>query len=239
MNISEWTLQQIEAGYQKQKNSFVCNYCGQNFVDEGENPEKQIKEHIQEIHQGNGYQLIHADTKYNTLTEVQKKLLEAFLQGKKDKEIAEEMGITPSTVRHQKFTFREKYKQAKFYMAMYQQVFASKSSSENLLAVPDKMNKVDERFFITEEEYDIAIRKYFDFSQGKVVLKQLPRGQKKVITVLNRIIEEFEKDRHYTAKETDEILSSIYLDYVLLRRYLVDYGFLSRTVDGRSYWRET
>lgn len=124
-------------------------------------------------------------------------------------------------------------------MAMYQQVFASKSSSENLLAVPDKMNKVDERFFITEEEYDIAIRKYFDFSQGKVVLKQLPRGQKKVITVLNRIIEEFEKDRHYTAKETDEILSSIYLDYVLLRRYLVDYGFLSRTVDGRSYWRET
>jgi hypothetical protein len=239
MNVSELTLQQLEKGYQEQKNSMICNYCGQVFADSSEKTKEQVEKHIQEIHQGNGFQLIHANSKYNTLTEVQKKLLEAFLQGKKDKEIAEEMGITPSTVRHQKFTFREKYKQAKFYMAMYQQVFTSKNTPENLLSVPDKIKKVDERFLITEEEYDTAVRKYFDFSNGTVVLKQLPRGQKKIITVLNRIIEEFEKDRHYTAKEMDEILSGIYFDYILLRRYLVDYGFLSRTADGRSYWRET
>lgn len=239
MNISELTLRQLEKGYQEQKNSIMCNYCSQVFAGSGEKTKEQVEKHIQEVHQGNGFQLVHANSKYNTLTEVQKKLLEAFLQGKKDKEIAEEMGITPSTVRHQKFTFREKYKQAKFYMAMYQQVFVSKNSSENLLSVPDKIKKVDERFFITEEEYDTAVRKYFDFSNGTVVLKQLPRGQKKIITVLNRIIEEFEKDRYYTAKEMDEILNSIYFDYILLRRYLVDYGFLSRTADGRSYWRET
>ena len=32
------------------------------------------------------------------------------------------------------------------------------------------------------------------------------------------------------------LLSKRYHDYVMIRRYLVDYGFLDRKADGSAYW---
>ncbi|NJP05437.1 MAG: DUF2087 domain-containing protein [Chloroflexaceae bacterium] len=43
----------------------------------------------------------------------------------------------------------------------------------------------------------------------------------------------------YTEKEINQVLNQWHTfgDWALLRRYLVDYGFLQRTSDGRTYWK--
>ena len=50
-------------------------------------------------------------------------------------------------------------------------------------------------------------------------------------------MEQFEPGRTYTEKEVNGILRDIFDDYVTLRRYLIEYGFLERTRDCRTYWR--
>ncbi len=35
------------------------------------------------------------------------------------------------------------------------------------------------------------------------------------------------------------ILKPIYHDYVMIRRYLIEYGFLDRHRDGSAYWVKT
>jgi len=54
--------------------------------------------------------------------------------------------------------------------------------------------------------------------------------------ILREIIKRFQNDRIYTEKEVNEILKAIYDDYVTLRRYLIEYGFLDRKLDGNQYW---
>ena len=46
----------------------------------------------------------------------------------------------------------------------------------------------------------------------------------------------FELGKKYTEAETREMLAAVYEDYSMLRRYLVDYGFMGRTKDGTEYW---
>ena len=50
------------------------------------------------------------------------------------------------------------------------------------------------------------------------------------------MIKLFEKGKSYTEFEVNEILKPVYDDYVILRRYLVDYGYLDRLDNGTSYW---
>jgi hypothetical protein len=46
----------------------------------------------------------------------------------------------------------------------------------------------------------------------------------------------FENERKYEEKEINQILGAVYHDHVLLRRYLIEYGFLDRKPDGSQYW---
>ena len=59
---------------------------------------------------------------------------------------------------------------------------------------------------------------------------------KEQIVVLRRVLRSFAPDLRYQEKEVNEILGRSYGDYVLLRRLLVDYGFLDRKRDGSEYW---
>lgn len=36
--------------------------------------------------------------------------------------------------------------------------------------------------------------------------------------------------------EVNEILKAIYSDFAILRRYLIDYGFMERSRDCTKYW---
>ena len=50
--------------------------------------------------------------------------------------------------------------------------------------------------------------------------------------------EHIEPGRRYTEKQINELLTRFHTDVAALRRYLVDFKFMRRTVEGRQYWRE-
>lgn len=229
MELLKRTLAEIEQGWYQQAEQYRCNYCEFVAADQA-----TIEKHLVALHPE--ADLIHAESRYNVLTDKQKSLLTLFAAGKKDQEVAQLLQLSPSTVRHQKFTFRERAKQAKFYLAMFEKTF-DHAQKDQLLPVPSAAGVLDDRFAITEDEFAALTQKYFTFPNGQLTLTRWPKGQKKIVAILHRIIEEFEHSHKYAEPEVNAILQPIYFDYVLVRRYLVDDGFLARTTDGQQYWR--
>ena len=72
--------------------------------------------------------------------------------------------------------------------------------------------------------------------QGKIM--QVPVPNRTKIPVLSYLANKFEADRFYSEKEINEIIKEwhTFEDYFILRRLLIDYGFLDRTPDGKKYW---
>lgn len=85
-------------------------------------------------------------------------------------------------------------------------------------------------------EKKIKIEQFLD-SAGKV--KQLPTKHKTRIAVLEYLTEKFELESTYSEREVNEICDRWHTfgDYFLLRRELVDNGYLNRERDGSKYWR--
>jgi hypothetical protein len=54
--------------------------------------------------------------------------------------------------------------------------------------------------------------------------------------LLDHVAQAFEPGRRYQETAVNEILKDTCDDHAAMRRYLVDYGLLSRTPDG-TYWR--
>ena len=84
-------------------------------------------------------------------------------------------------------------------------------------------------------EQNISIEPFLD-SDGKI--KQFPQKQRTKRAILAYLAERFERNRIYTEKEINLICENAHTfgDYFLLRRELVDHGFLCRTPDGSQYW---
>lgn len=82
----------------------------------------------------------------------------------------------------------------------------------------------------------IKIRQFLD-SSGKIT--QLPQKQKVRCAVLKYLAEKFEPDHMYSEGEVNTICTQWHTfgDFFLLRRELVDHGFLCRERDGSRYWR--
>ena len=70
-------------------------------------------------------------------------------------------------------------------------------------------------------------------------LATYPGREKRRLIVLKQLAERFSPHRTYNEKEVNAILSAVYEDHVLLRRQLIDYGFLSRRPDGSEYRRNS
>ncbi|ANZ60427.1 hypothetical protein AYR62_15185 [Secundilactobacillus paracollinoides] len=231
MNFQDLPIAALIQGYHPVGGQLQCNYCTARFSE----PEAVIT-HLNATHGGALDALLTADTKYNTLTETQIRLLQAFSLKQKNQAIADQLGVSASTIRHQKFTFREKAKQARLYLAQYQAVFGDEPTKD-YLPIPPMATDNDDRFRITETEYADTTQKYFTFTDAGIVLTRLPKGQKKIITLLYRIADEFSFNTKYPQHEVDTKLKAIYFDYGIIKRYLIDYGFLARTTDNRTYWR--
>lgn len=73
---------------------------------------------------------------------------------------------------------------------------------------------------------------------GKIV--KLPAKDEKKREVLQYLATKFSCDIDYTEKEVNSIIDRWHTfgDYFLLRRELIDCHFLSRTWDGKRYWKE-
>jgi hypothetical protein len=66
-------------------------------------------------------------------------------------------------------------------------------------------------------------------------LTAFPLKQSQILVILDATAARFEPDKQYTEREVNMILAGTTDDFATLRRYLVDYGYLSRTSDGSVY----
>lgn len=121
---------------------------------------------------------------------------------------------------------------AEGYYSVYQldrQALESRSrallSNENLSAA------------VADVDLDAYDRKVLrDFTRRDGSLKSLPAQRKKLEAVLRYVVDSFKRDRRYTEKQVNEILSGYHEDTATLRRELVGGGLMKRE-DG-VYWRE-
>ncbi len=246
MDYGKMSLGELKNGYhyEKEQEAYVCNYCGQTFqagqvfqIDGSfYMAEPAAARHIKSAHNGSLAQLLYADTKYNTLTGNQKELLALFYAGASDREMARQLNVTEATIRRQRFTFREKAKQAKFYLAVYEQIFENpETDDDEMIPIHNHAVYVDDRYLITCQEREKIIEAFFS-STEPLVLKTFTSREKKKVVILGKIAKQFETGRKYSEKEVNEILKPIYEDYTEIRRYLIMYGFMERTKDGTEYW---
>ena len=91
---------------------------------------------------------------------------------------------------------------------------------------------INEQYDITQEERDKILRSYI--SDGRV--KALPKKHKKMIVILQYIIERFESGKKYSEKDVNEIIRDIFDDYATVRRDLIEFGFMDRKRDCSEYW---
>lgn len=164
------------------------------------------------------------------LTEVQETLIPLLYAGMKDEEIASRMSISQSTVRNHRFRLREKEKQARMFLAVMEKLNLKHGDE----VVPHKgATMLDDRYQTNLKEQEKILKTYFT-DEG--ALLSFPAREKKKIVVLRRISTYFKEGVTYSEKEVNRILSRVYEDHVLLRRYLIEYGFLDRTRDGAVYF---
>lgn len=251
-DLENRTLDEIQNGFyfDEKSRSFVCTDCGAIFENgevfqRGErffHAATAVRMHVAGEHKDRLNLLLREDNRYLTLTENQKELLELFGQGYSDKDAARKLNVSPSTIRHQRFMFREKAKTAKMYLALWEMASARLAAeteneitdSGKLLPVHGGATMIDERYEITEEENTKILNNVFE-SLEPLRLKVFSSKEKKKIITLRKIAEQFEKNRSYTEKEVNSILTEIYADFATIRRYLIEYGYMERTRDCSAY----
>ncbi len=240
------TIEEMQRGYihNSVKGNFTCLICGEQFTEGLIYQSKEqwvdagmaVKKHISDIHGSVFHYLINLSKRYTGLTDIQKEILEGLFRGYTDKEIVKNKGgKSSSTIRNHRFKLREKEKQARVYLALMGLLESDKrvgAPDDELVELHREATMVDERYVITQAEKEKVLKNYI--KDGKVIA--FPSKEKKKLIILQHIMEQFPANRSYTEKEVNEIIKHIIEDYVTVRRYLIQYGFLDRKKDGSQYW---
>jgi hypothetical protein len=196
------------------------------------------REHVRKVHGSTAKWLSSLDKRLTGLTDTQRLLFECMMDGLDDKDTASRMSIAPSTVRNHRFQMRERERQAHVFLALMtllERIPTQRKPQDEFMAVKRSAVMVDERYAVTQKEFDDVISKYFpDGPDG--VLKEFPGKEKRKLAILTHLSRRFEPGVRYTEKQLTEILKIANDDYATLRRYLVEYGFLDRERDGSAYW---
>ncbi len=242
--IQSLTVEELKNGFvfEEKRCAYVCLFCGTVFergvvfkqggrlVD----AQKAACLHIREAHDSVFAALLREGKKNTGLTEVQSDMLLGFFGGVSDGELARGAGISPSTVRFQRFSFREKARQARVILAL-EGLLEHRLACDEAPEVHPNATMVDERYMTTGTESERIAGNFF-VSLDPPVLKTLSSKEKNKLVILKIIAGQFEPGKHYTEKQVNDILRPIYGDYVSIRRYLIEYGFMDRTADGQAYW---
>lgn len=236
------TVEALKNGYARQTDDYQCLFCAEKFTDghiysskEGlVDACKAVQIHVVEAH-GSAFQvLIAGDKKDNGLSSGQKAFMDYFYQGLPDKKIAEITNTSSSTVRFQRFFLREKARQARVFLALFELMEAQTKGRETP-EIHKGATMVDERYMVTDEETAKIMKNYFS-SADPLVLKTFPSREKKKLVVLKQIAGQFDRHLRYDEKQVNAILKPIFGDFATIRRYLIEYGFMGRTADGSAYW---
>jgi len=220
---------------------YICLICGKIFQEghiyqfNGEllDAPTRMALHIEQSHNGMVDFLLSMDKKYTGLSDIQISILTEFNTGKDDSQISKTLKVSKSNVRNHRFRLKEKAKQAKVFLTIYEMIEERSDSSQKMIDFHHTAKQVDERYAITESERTKCIAKLFD-EDGKLV--RFPSKEKEKLIVLLKIVNEFKTDSRYNEKELNMKLKEIYPDFPLLRRYLIEYGLMDRKSDGSLYW---
>lgn len=238
------SIEELKKGYfyDKTTGKYICLICGETY-EEGViyesnskyvTAEKKVLLHVDEQHEGIFHYLINLNKKYTGLTDNQKEVMNCFYQNMSDRETACHLKLTDSTIRNYRFKFREREKQAKIFTTIMELLNDSTPKSDTeFVEIHKSATMLDERYAITPKERDQVLSKYFD-GNGRLI--DFPGKEKRKIILLTEIATNFKSNVEYSEKEINRILKRIYDDYVLIRRYLIEYGFLDRSMDCRKYW---
>ncbi|WP_199614386.1 DUF2087 domain-containing protein [Paenibacillus alkalitolerans] len=240
------SVEELQQGYVSlpDDGGFVCLVCGHHaengriypVQDRWYEAEAYMRRHIEELHRSMFHYLLDMDKKWTGLTDVQRDVLQAYYEGKSDAETAKLLGSKQSTVRYHRFHLREKEKQAKVFLSLMGLLAErSEKDSESFMTIHRTAAMVDERYAVTNEEREKILKTYFPYGlQGP--MREFPSKEKRKIVVLMHIAGRFDRNRKYTEKEVNDVLKEAHSDYVTLRRYMIDYGFLDRKDDCSVYW---
>ena len=237
------TIDDLKRGFtfDKKRESYICLVCGKIFhlghiyQYKGEllDAPTRMSYHVEHVHNGMINFLLSMDKKYTGLSDIQISILNEFNQGKDDSQISKKLNVSKSNIRNHRFRLKEKAKQAKIFLATYELFEENSDSNQKLIDFHYTAKQVDERYAITEAERNKCIKKLFN-DQGQ--LSRFPSKEKEKLIVLLQIVNEFEPESIYNEKELNQKLKNIYPDFPLIRRYLIEYGFLDRKKDGSQYW---
>ncbi|MCM3243213.1 MULTISPECIES: DUF2087 domain-containing protein [Cytobacillus] len=238
------SLEELKQGFIEEKETYTCLLCGEKtekgivypYKDRFYEAERYMRIHIKTVHNSVFDYLLSMDKKLTGLTDHQKSLLQLFYQGKSDKDIQKELDMgSTSTIRHHRFALKEKERQAKTFLAIMELLKEKDEHAPAFLPVHKTATMVDDRYNITQEEQEKILKKYFSEGTHKPLEKFPPREKQRLI-VLREIAGRLKREYTYGEKELNQALKAIYEDYALVRRYLIDYGFLDRKPDGSEYW---
>ena len=84
-----------------------------------------------------------------------------------------------------------------------------------------------------------AVEPYLD-DEGRITRWPQSKHRRRFRTpIIEYFAAHFEEGRGYTEKEVNELLKDLqtFGDHVLMRRELVDRGYLKRELDGSCYWK--
>ncbi len=248
MNITDlfWnaSCEELKNGFIEVESHYTCLLCGKK-IEKGivypyesifYEAKRYMRLHIRQEHRSVFEYLINMDKKLTGLSNHQNQLLRLFYEGKRDDEVQKEMGIgSSSTIRNHRFVLKEKERQAKVFLVLMELLKENNPKSQGLIPPHLTAKMVDERYSITEKENEKILKKYFiNGPEGQ--LETFDMKEKSKLAVLRQIVKRFEANRIYSEKEVNEILKNVYKDFVLIRRYLIEYGFLDRKPDGSGYW---
>lgn len=194
--------------YQGYTDSFACLYC-----DAQHGNAQQAAAHLKAQHISALTALLALPKQFTGLTDRQKTLLSYWQGGATDAQIAQQLGNSTSTIRNQRFQLREHERQARLFLAALKLAGVIEPRPRR-----QPQDPVD-RFF----------------EGGR--LKQLPAKMGLRLAVLKRIAALFAPHEQYTEKQVRELLTPVFEDHAVLRRYLVDASLLARKPDGSIYWR--
>lgn len=243
--FGQTSMQDLKRGYLvlEQQESIVCLFCGERF-DQGKiyqdstgfyEAGKFMRKHIEEEHGSVFESLLSMGKKSTGLTEIQNKMVKLFFQGFLDEEIAKVFGKkNTSTIRNHRFILRERAKQARVFLAIME-LLEEEIDRRNKESWGDDQ-EMETPMSVQHDEEKKILQTYFkDGLDGP--LWTMPRKEKRKYIILKHIAKRFSTEKQYSEKEINTILKDIYDDFAALRRYLVEYGFMQRTPDGKEYCR--
>lgn len=228
------SLEEIKQGFIEEGTSYTCLVCGEHF-EKGEiytfagrlyEGAKAIAIHIQQEHQSMQNVLLQVRANNMGISELQLQLLNFFANGLTDKEIAEYLGVSGSTIRNHRYKLRERERQNKLFLALMESL-----GDDGIVSARGSFE--GESDLVSDKEKKRILDRYMTDAGA---LKSYPHFEKSRRVVLETVLKNFAIGKPYSEEDIKEILSGIYSDYKFLKSELMAYDYLDRTNKGAIYW---